>query len=158
MIIYAILYFTKVLPPVPLSIKHIGIYHGVTRVDGGYQLEMRRPEWRFWESGDQTFEAAPGDKLYCFIQVFSPARFHDELKVRWRYRDPRSGWTKGDAIPLGVSGGREDGFRGFTTKANYSPGSWRVGVETSDGREIGRISFDVESVQASNETPRYVIR
>lgn len=158
MLIYAVLYFTKVLPPVPMSVKHIGIYHGVTRVEGGYQLEERRPEWRFWESGDQTFEAAPGDKIFCFIQVFSPARFHDQLKVRWRFHDPRHGWTRGDAIPLGVSGGREEGFRGFTEKSNYEPGDWRVEVETSDGREIGRISFSVEKVDTPTGDARYIVR
>jgi hypothetical protein len=157
LLIYSVLYFAKVLPPVPLSVKHIGIYHDVQRVPGGYQLEIRRPEWRFWESGDQTFEAAPGDKLFCFVQVFSPSRFHDELKVRWRFHDPRTGWTKGEAIPLGVSGGREDGFRGFTMKSNYVPGDWRVEVETSDGREIGRIGLTIENA-TSTETPRYVIK
>jgi hypothetical protein len=157
--IYGFLYFFKVLPPVPLSVKHIGIYHNVTRVDGGYQLEMRRPNWKFWESGDQTFEAQPGDKLFCFVQIFAPSRFHDQLKVRWRFHDPRAGWTVGDAIPLGVSGGREDGFRGFTSKSNYEPGDWRVEVETSDGREIGRINFTVESATSqTNDTPRYEIR
>ncbi|HEX4922592.1 MAG TPA: DUF2914 domain-containing protein, partial [Bdellovibrionales bacterium] len=41
------------------------------------------------------------------------------------------------------SGGREEGFRGFTFKQNYQPGDWRVKIETTDGREIGRITFEV---------------
>ncbi len=153
------LYFTKILPPVPLSVKHIGIYHDVARVEGGYRLGMTKPDWKFWESGDQTFYAKPGDKIFCFVQVFSPSRFSDQLFVRWKYYDPRQGWTHADAIVLGVVGGREEGFRGVTSKSNYTAGDWRVSVETSDGREIGRMSFTV--IPDSDPTPhelRYIMK
>lgn len=157
--VYALLYFTKVLPPVPLSMKHIGIYHEVTRVEGGYQLGLMKPDWKFWESGDQTFEARPGDKIFCFVQVFSPSRFKDELFVRWKFHDPRLGWTNADAIALGVSGGREEGFRGFTSKANYQPGDWRVSVETSDGREIGRLGVTVSNdLNTEPRKLRYIVK
>lgn len=157
--VVATLYFAKVLPPVPLSVKHIGIYHDVQRADGDYRLGLMKPEWKFWESGDQSFSARPGDKIFCFIQVFSPSRFHDQLFVRWAYYDAKAGWTHADAIPLGVVGGREEGFRGFTSKANYSPGDWRVSVETSDGREIGRISLTVAADSGvSGEGLRYIVK
>jgi Protein of unknown function (DUF2914) len=150
-VLYVLLYLFKVLPPVPLSVKHMGIYHTVEKENGFYKLGYTRPSWKFWESGDQTFEANPGDKIFCFIQVFSPSRFKDQLFVRWQYDDPRSGWTNADAIPLGVVGGREEGFRGMTSKSNYTPGDWRVSVETSDGRQIGRLGFTVKP--ASNPSP-----
>ena len=157
--VVAALYFAKVLPPVPLSVKHIGIYHEVTKVDGGYRLGLTKPDWKFWESGDQTFVAKPGDKIFCFVQVFSPSRFSDQLYVRWKYYDARQGWLRADAIALGVVGGREGGFRGFTSKANYTAGDWRVSVETSDGREIGRLSFTV--ILDADPTPhemRYITK
>jgi hypothetical protein len=87
-VLYSLLYFAKILPPVPLSMKHIGIYHEVSRADGGgYRLGYTRPEWKFWESGDQTFVAYPGDKIFCFVQVFSPTNFKEQLFVRWQYDD-----------------------------------------------------------------------
>jgi hypothetical protein len=49
-----------------------------------------------------------------------------------------------DRIPLKIVGGRKEGFRGYGFKSNYEPGSWRAQVETNDGREIGRIYFDLE--------------
>ncbi|MES2964506.1 MAG: DUF2914 domain-containing protein [Bdellovibrionota bacterium] len=142
-VLYSSLYFLKILPPVPLSMKHIGIYHEITKAEGTYRLGYTRPLWRFWESGDQTFEARPGDKIHCFVQVFSPTNFREQLFVRWQYKDERTGWTNSDAIPLSVVGGRAEGFRGFTVKENYQPGDWRVRVETSDGREVGRIGVRV---------------
>ena len=140
---YTLLYLFKILPPVPLSIKFIGIYHDVTRKDGGYALSYYRSSLLFWQNGDQTFSAFPGDKIFCFVQVFSPTNFKENLFVRWSHYDQKHGWKSADAIPLSISGGRAEGFRGFTSKSNYQMGSWRVVVETNDGREIGRIDFEV---------------
>ena len=42
-----------------------------------------------------------------------------------------------------IYGGRELGFRGYAYKNNYLPGDWKVFVETQDGLELGRISFNV---------------
>ena len=143
-LIYILLYLLQVLPPVPLSVKYMGIYREVTRQGEYYRLASEKPSWRFWQKGDQLFRARPGDKIYCFVQIFSPARFRDQLFVRWLHYEPRGGWKSWDAIPLPVVGGREEGFRGYTAKTNYEPGEWRVKIETRDGREVGRLSLNVE--------------
>lgn len=147
--IYVGLYFAKVLPPVPLSVNYIGIYHDVQREGADYKLAYTRSKWFFWQNGDQTFYAKPGDKIICFAKIFSPARFQGNLQVRWSYKDPKHGWQSWDAIPLTVTGGREDGFRVYTVKSNYQAGDWRASIETVDGREVGRISFEVIPIEAS---------
>lgn len=138
-------YFTQWIPPVPLSVSYIGIYHDIKKENGKYHLAYTRPWWKFWQNGDQSFLARPGDKIHCFARIFSPTRFKDQIQVRWLYKDERHGWQRADAIPLEIVGGREEGFRGYTTKANYAPGDWRVQIETTDGREIGRIYFTIET-------------
>jgi hypothetical protein len=144
--IFASLYFLHAIPPVPLSVTYMGIYHSVKHMPGeGYQLQYTRPSTKFWQHGDQTFLARPGDEIYCFARIFSPARFRDRLQVRWLYKDERRGWQPADAIPLQISGGRDEGYRVVTKKTNYQPGEWRVQIETMDGREIGRINLEVES-------------
>ncbi len=140
---FAGLYFAKLIPPVPLSIERIGVYHDVRWEDGRLALTSTRSRWLFWQKGDQTFDARPGDKIYCFASVFAPARFSERLQVRWEYEDPKDGWGESDAIPLDIRGGRDGGWRGFTVKTNYRPGRWRVRVETSDGRELGRVGLRV---------------
>ncbi len=144
-VLYTALYLLKVLPPVPLSVKHIGIYREISKEGDQYRLGTTKSFWRFWESGDQNFEARPGDKIHCFVQVFSPTRFKDQLFVRWEYYEPSKGWKNSDAIPLSVVGGRAEGYRGHTSKSNYQPGDWRISIETSDGREIGRIGLTVSA-------------
>ena len=136
-------YLFRVIPPVPLSIPFIGVYHQVERTEAGYRLSHERPVWRFWHNGDQEFLAQPGDRIYVFFRVFSPARFSDEVQMRWYWKDAARGWTLHDAIPIRIVGGREQGFRGYGVKSNYQPGEWKVQVETTDGREIGRVYLDL---------------
>jgi hypothetical protein len=140
---FAGLYFAKVIPPVPLSLSAIGVYHDVRRAGENFVLSETRPRWRFWERGDQTFLSRPGDKLYCYVAVFSPARFKERLQLRWLRRDEAIGWEEEDAIPLDTAGGRDGGWRGFVVKTRFKPGRWRVRVETSDARELGRLDLTV---------------
>jgi hypothetical protein len=148
---FMVLYFLRLIPPVPLSVTYLGIYHDVQKKGGEYELTYTRSRWRFWENGDQTFSARVGDAVYCFVQVFSPSRFKDELQVRWLYQDPKLGWQASDAIPLPIVGGREEGYRGVTKKNNFAPGDWRVQIETRDGREVGRITFTIELDESTSE-------
>lgn len=152
--LFLILYFVGWIPPVPLSVQNMGVYHMIEKVDGSYVVSHEKPWWKFWQTGDQSFTAEPGDKIYFFAQIFSPARFSDSVVLHWYYKDPRQGWLSTDRIPMKISGGRKNGFRGFATKQNYSEGESRISVETTDGREIGRIYFDV--TKSPTNTPERV--
>jgi hypothetical protein len=121
----------------------MGIYHNVEKVGDHYTAHHQLPWWNFWDQGDQNFVAHEGDKIYCFIQVFSPTDFKDKIVLHWLQHHPSRGWESMDRIPMHVIGGRRDGFRGFAYKSNYNSGSWRVQVETSDGRELGRLNFRI---------------
>jgi len=141
-------YLFRVIPPVPLSIPFIGVYHSVERSNDEYRLSHERPAWRFWQNGDQEFRAQPGERVFVFFRVFSPTRFADEVRMRWYLRDA-AGWTLQDTIPIKITGGRAEGFRGYGFKSKYQPGDWKVQVETTDEREIGRVYFTLEVVPAS---------
>ena len=151
LLVFLLFYLFRLIPPVPLSIPFIGVYHGVERTDEGFVLTHERPAWRFWHHGDQWFRAQGGDRIHVYFRVFSPARFSDEVLMRWFLKDEARGWTLQDTIPIRIVGGREQGFRGFGVKSNYPFGKWKVQVETTDGREIGRIYFDVD---IAPEAPR----
>ena len=155
---FTILYFTKVIPPVPLSLSEIGVYHSVSRDKDGFVLESTRPQWRFWERGDQTFLARPGDAVYCWVSVFSPTRFKERLAVHWLYEDPKEGWGDQDMIPLDITGGRDEGWRGFTVKSKHKPGRWSVRVTTSDGRELGRIRLTIVPDETTGPRVPHVLR
>ena len=145
------LYLLRLIPPVPLSIPYIGVYHAVERTADVYRLSHERPFWRIWHNGDQNFLAQPGDKVYVFFRIFSPTRFADQVTMRWYWKNDPRGWALQDSIPINIVGGREQGFRGYGVKSNYQPGEWKVQVETTDGREIGRVYF---SLAPAPESPR----
>ena len=145
-------YLFRLIPPVPLSIPFIGVYHAVERSGDSFRLSHQRPPWRVWHRGDQIFLAQPGDKVYVFFRIFSPTRFADEVLMRWYWKDAARGWMLQDSIRIRILGGREEGFRGYGVKANYQPGHWKVQIETIDEREIGRVYFDLETVPAAPRT------
>jgi Protein of unknown function (DUF2914) len=143
--LFIVFYAVGWVPPVPLSLKSIGVYHELEKRDGRFILSHENPWFRFWSRGDQDFKARPGDRVFVFARVFAPRQFKDELYLHWMVKEPRRGWVTSDRVRLTVVGGREDGFRAYSFKENYRPGEWRVFVETSDQREIGRVYFDIEA-------------
>lgn len=148
------MYFVHVLPPVPLNVQYMGVYHSLEKEAGTFRLGHMHGRWdirRLWQHGDQDFRARPGDKVYVFASVFAPRAFRDRVNLRWLYDDPRGGWTTSDVIAMTVSGGREKGFRAYSNKANWRPGDWRVQVETEDGRAIGYIGFTVTLDPSTDE-------
>lgn len=142
LMVFGLFYYLGWIPPVPLSVQEIGIFHNVEKVDNEYVLYHETPRWMFWLKGDQHFLAEEGDKVFVFVRVFSPARFSDKVVLHWQlFNDKRKEWLTTDRIPMSVVGGRKGGYRGYASKQNYQEGDYRVLVETKDGREIGRLNF-----------------
>lgn len=137
------LYLLRVVPPIPLYARSMGIYHEVRRQGGQYRLFHQRPGWKLWQTGDQTFRARPGDRAYLFVSIWAPRGFRDLVKVRWSREEPGRGFVDHKPYPLSFQGGREQGFRTFAYTSDPHPGRWRVFVETDDGRVIGTLGFTV---------------
>ena len=137
-------YFLHWIPPVPLSMKFAGIYHHVSKQDGVYRLGFEPGAWyQFWKRSDDPFHGT--GPASCFTAVFAPVALQTTVLHHWQSRPAgRADFSTTDRIPLAIAGGREDGYRGYTTKSKLDPGEWRVDVETRDGRIIGRIGFRVE--------------
>ncbi len=149
--LFLFFYLVGWIPPVPLSAQNMGVYHQVEKTNGHFILSHENPWWRFWQTGDQEFWAQKGDKIYFFAKIFSPGRFDDSVIVHWYFKDPRTGWKSTDRVPMRVIGGRRDGYRGYAVKQNYTPGEWRVSLETTDQREIGRLYLTVQNADTNPE-------
>lgn len=152
LIIFILFYFMGWIPPVPLSVIHQGVYHGLQKQEGRYQLYSVEKNW--WESlniWEQKFYARPGDTIFYFAQIYSPARFSDDVFIQWSFEDTNDHWQPSDRIPLRIVGGRKEGFRGFTQKINYQPGHWRVQLLSFRGQEIARLYIQVIADKAEFE-------
>lgn len=141
-------YVFKLIPPIPLSAQHLGIYHDIKKEYPIYKLSHEKPKWKFWETGDEHFRAMPGDKIFVFTRIFAPGGFEDKIILHFLV-ETEEGYKTSDKIPLNITGGRGEGFRGFAYKTNYTPGNWRVQVETKDELEIARVNFEVIKTEAS---------
>lgn len=144
-------YFLNWIPPVPLSLKFGGTYHQITKSDDRYRLSFEQGAWyQFWKRTDDPFRGE--GPVSCFTAVFAPVNLTTTIYHHWQHRAFGPDGTSGagpfrttDRIPIPISGGREGGYRGYTTKQRVLPGDWQVLVETMDGRRVGRVSFSVEA-------------
>jgi hypothetical protein len=137
------------IPPVPIALRAIGIYHKVLKSAGTYELTYVKPPWYgFWRKVDDPFYLRGSDRVYCFASVFAPTALKEKVFQHWLYYSRDNGrWVQKSRIGYEVTGGRDGGFRGHTYKTAVTPGKWRVEVRTDEGRLIGRITFDIEDAR-----------
>lgn len=151
--IISIMYFANWIPPVPLSIQHLGVYHNIEKNNGEYMLSYEKPWWRIWDNSDQNFAAYDGDKIYGFARIFSPVGFADKVIFHWLYKDQRGEWVTAQKISVPIRGGRGHGFRAYTYKENYAEGHWILKIETLGGKEIGETKIHVKRKKGSRSEP-----
>lgn len=138
------LYFMNLIPPIPLSLKDSGIYHAITRDSSGnfVAFDEKRGVEKYFTLNEQV-HWQEGENLYAYTAIFSPGSLNVDVVHDWQYQNSEGKWITATRIPLYLSGGRSGGFRTFSNKANFTPGLWRVDVETLRGQIIGRINFEI---------------
>ena len=139
-------YFTRVFPPLPLVLSDAGVYHSVKKLGSEYQVvsEPEPPRWRALFGTFPVLHIAPGEKLYLYSAVFAPYRLTTNIQHRWEWRDPKTGdWMLQQTTAFTIRGGRDDGYRAYSSHSAPKAGEWRVNIVTRDGRAIGRVRFSV---------------
>ncbi len=150
--IIMVLYFFRLIPPVPLSVQYQGIFHNIEKRDDVYDLKTEAPPfYLFWRKDSRPYRYTEGEAVYYFVRIFAPGRFRHDVRIRWEKKNPQTGsYENRDYVSLQVTGGRSDGFRGYVAKSNFEEGRWRVSAETEDGRTIGMIGFNVEKIEEAD--------
>ena len=154
-----ILYFTNIIPPIPLSFKGGDVYHRVERrEDGNYLVTGEADVWQEKFNLGQTVHLVAGEPVYVLSSVFAPTDLNIKIVHNWQYLDEEKvRWKSASKISFPIRGGRDEGYRGFSSKANVFPGHWRVDIETDRGQVIGRIRFDIEMVDVVQNLEAEVI-
>lgn len=152
-----ILYFTNIIPPIPLSLKDAGAYHSLTKseVDGGMQyiLGGEPSHWYDFFRPHEEIHILFGEPVYFYSAVFAPTKLSVGIAHDWQYYDTEKGkWIESGTFPFGISGGRDSGYRGYSIKTNIRPGLWRVDVVTNRGQVIGRTKFMVIETDTPAQT------
>jgi len=147
-------YFTGVLPPLPLALSDVGIYHGVQHQGTVYRVQEEPQPWMVqFGLARPVVHAAPGEKLALYSAVFAPIRMNTRITHRWQWWDARAKhWQTQSTVSFAISGGREHGYRGYSLKSAPPGGDWRVSIDSADGRLIGRLAFNVVLVRSPVQT------
>lgn len=153
-ITFNLFYFTNIIPPIPLSLKEIGVYHSITKTGPGtYEAEYEPLTFTFLNLSPAVFHRYGDGFPYVFSAVFAPTKINTEIFHRWQYYDEdKNEWTTVSRVSYGIVGGRDGGYRGYSWHKNVFPGTWRVDVETERGQLIGRIKFEVADSDAPPKT------
>lgn len=147
---FNILYFTNTIPPVPLALKEIGIYHSVVSVDGGYDVRYEAPPtYMFWRTTAPVYHRTVNEAAYCFASVFAPTNLQTQVYHSWQQLTDDGLWKRASRIPYPIVGGRDGGYRGYSIKTNLPDGEWKCVVETEQGLVIGETQFTVVSADVT---------
>lgn len=147
-----VLYFTNLIPPIPLSLKDAGVYHSIVRNSGGNYTVIGESQtfWDFFKPYEPYHEVL-GQPIYVFSSIFSPTNLNTQVVHEWQHQDDVSkAWTTISKTKLLIIGGRDGGFRTYSVRTIDMPGLWRVDVKTLQGQLIGRIKFEVTNVDTTS--------
>jgi hypothetical protein len=142
-----ILYIFDVIPPIPLSLREAGVYHSVIRSGGGYTVLAEDDSILEHFIPGQTIHSDGSRRVFVFASIFAPTELNTMIVHEWNFYDEsEQKWIVKDRLSYRISGGRDDGYRGYSAKSSVQPGRWRVDVQTQNGQTLGRIPFRVKRV------------
>jgi len=139
------LYFTNLIPPIPLSLKDTGIYHSIQKMgDGNYVVSSEDYGWKGYFKLSQDFKATTASPVYVYSAIFSPKNLNLIIAHEWQhYDETQNKWITERIINLSVVGGRDDGFRTYSMRSGLASGKWRVNIKTQQGQTIGSLRFNI---------------
>lgn len=138
-------YFFKLIPPVPLALDSGIVAHNIKMENNKYVVTFETDEWYvFWRQHRLKFIYVPGENVYVFTSIFAPTDIEKSIYHRWEwYNDTTDEWDIVEDIGYNITGGRDDGYRGYTFKNNVKQGLWKVEVITEEDLVIGIIDFEI---------------
>lgn len=145
LLLFNILYFTKILPPIPLSLKYKAVYYEVERLYPGYSAQYEKTPWYvFWQKRSSDMYWREGEDIFVFTQVFAPTELTTVIQHVWEfYNSDTRRWEERNTIALSIKGGRSEGYRGFSKKTVLEYGLWRVKAQTQNGQTLGVKKFNI---------------
>ncbi|PWH86616.1 DUF2914 domain-containing protein [Brumimicrobium oceani] len=152
-------YFTNLIPPVPLALDSGMVAHNVQKHNGEYLVTYERDDWFvFWRDHRIKYIHQENENIYVFTSIFAPTEISKAIFHRWKwYNESTKQWEITDNIGYEITGGRDDGFRGYTFKSNVKPGFWKVDVVTEENLVLGIIDFEI-IIDSTKEPKRMIER
>ncbi|MFA6445646.1 MAG: DUF2914 domain-containing protein [Candidatus Paceibacterota bacterium] len=145
------LYFTKLIPPIPLSLSSIGVYHDLRQIGGNTFVGKKEPiTFVSYMKTGEIFHRVNNESVYVWAVIFSPTEFATQVVHKWYYFNVKQNeWILTNRITLPMTYSKGNGYKTYSLKEATFPGLWRVSVETLDGQVLGQIKFTIEKISSS---------
>lgn len=141
------LYYMNYIPAVPLALGDSGFYSYIQKGIGennivSYERKedriIKSKKYFFLEDNFYNLESLKNSgTIYFFSSIISPADVSATITHVWqKYDDNTKLWSDYSRVNYEVSGGREEGYRGYSSTSGISQGKWRVKV-LADDRIVG---------------------
>lgn len=144
------LYFTGSIPPIPLSLKDITIAYDLERTSSGYVLTTEEDTSFFKKD---TLYPKQNTRLYAYTAVFAPTVITTDIVHKWEMQRNEE-WIEIAKPAFSLSGGRDQGYRGYTYITQGEAGKWRVSVQTKNGQTLGRKVFVIKYINEGTKVEK----
>ncbi|MGL1936403.1 MAG: DUF2914 domain-containing protein [Fibrobacterales bacterium] len=140
-----LLFVLGLIPPVPLVLKDQVLCRDL-RVSGSeYSCVLQEPS--FLERvglQEHSLTLPVGEKIWCMTSVFAPLSVTAALEHRWLWFNSETDeWVLVDTIPFILKGGRDAGWRFYSSKARWRTGLWRIEIAIQEGGVIGYTEMEI---------------
>jgi len=141
------LYFTSLIPPIPLSLTELEIVDSVERTDRGYRIVTQDQPWYRQLPFTNPKLHPSGNTIGCFARVYAPTKLSTEIFHRWEFKNAAGEWEEHFRFGYDISGINKGGYGGYTRARNFFDGVWRCSVETQRGQVLGREVVVIDTLQ-----------
>lgn len=147
-----LLYFTNIIPPIPLALKEGLVAQTLVKnSDGTYVISRETRSWYEFFERYPLVHPGPEGRLYVYSAIFAPTDLKTNVVHRWQYfSEHEKRWVTTHKVQFPILGGSDRGYRGFSLKNDVVPGLWRVNIENIRGQLIGRVRFEVVNGSTTN--------
>jgi len=143
-VIMNVLYFANIIPPIPLALREVGVYHNL-EVRAGKYVMQKEPSYA-WQDMifGQKVKTHFGEKMYIYSSIFAPISLKTTIVHDWQFYDElKKEWVSRASLVFDISGGRQEGYKGYSWMSSLQEGSWRVYVKNLRGQVLGMTRFEV---------------
>ncbi len=149
-----LLYFTNLIPPIPLSLVDAGVYHDIERVKNTYFVQAENKTVIGKLLPGEHIHIQKGNSLHALTSIFAPSDLSTVIVHEWQRFDQETySWEAKSEVSYTMTGGRDQGYRGFSQRPISEEGLWRVRAKTTRGQVVGSIWFFVSFIE---DTPRII--
>lgn len=144
---FNLLYFTALIPPIPLSLTELSVVQFVEKfpAEEKYRIIYEDQPWQRTLPFAQPIIHPTKGAVYCFARVYMPKKLSTDIYHRWEYKTPDGKWKQSFIIDYPTRGTNEKGYRGYSYSSGYFAGIWRCSVETKRGQVLGRVVFEIDT-------------